>query len=1765
MYFQSKEKNRWMSIFILIAFLCTTFFTPGPAFAAATPEDALREQNIYIIADKAAPIECMSYNGKVKKGYFAYFQARNRNGVLTNYPCYCVIPDQLGVNHLGNSNAELTDTVASPRIYGAIMSGYPYNRPADLGLETNKEAYYATRNVVWTLAGNWDYSLWESDGTEVGERVKAAMDQIYAKAQKWRAIPVELECKLTQNSAPKEAGEYVEAIYTITANYDATHTVSVFLKDAPASAVITDTSNQEKSEFAVGDDFKVRVPKKEASNADFDVQLYVQAKDNAVYYAKTAQANMQDYYATFDPINTSFSNAKFTYGAVSAEPDEPDMPDTPVIPDNPVQEDGSVTVYKKDKSGRPLAGAVFKVLKDGAEIGSFGTDSNGRFSFPVDTNTLVKAEVSDPHDGTLIEEYEPLENGTIYNTYSIIEVEAPYGYLLSEDNNQTITTIADGNGGLQQDSFTVTFVNEPYGNLLIEKTDKDTNRYLSGAVFRVTYLASANDDYSFTSDVTTDGTGMASLTKLKPGSYSVEEIKAPAGYLLDSKKEIVTVSSGETAVYHGVNSHKPGISIYKYDPNNDIPLAGAVFKIEGIDNPFSGEYKTDLGGMITVEDLPAGSYRVTELQAPAGYVVSGEKSQTVELSPGQLSAQLVFENLEEAKLQIKKLDEDTNETVAGAEFQIRGIDNAYHGDFVTDEHGEIHVQGLVPGSYEITETTAAPGYALNTENRESVELKAGETTALVFYNQKLAVLEILKVDKVNHAPLKGVTYNIKEKGGTDVGDYTTDKDGRIYLDTLEEGWYTVTEKVVPEGVILDDTPKDIYVKKGEIVSVTYENSMKPRLVIEKLDSVTKDTLSGAKFKVWYAENESDKGNLQLIGTFTTGDGGQIDLGRVDTGWYRIQEVQAPSGYELSNPDTKEVFMKADEDQTITFEDIPKSAIVIKKVDADNGKPLEGAYFRLRYLGGTSGTGGTTIGEYATTNNGTIVVTGLKAGTYIVEEISAPNGYVINDAAKTVYLSGLDQDVITVTFGNDKLGKLMIVKKDKTTLEPLSGVAFEVKTSDGTYLGTSNGKYVTDSAGTILIEDLEPGITVVVKETRAKDGYVLDDTPQSVKVKASETVTLEFLNQVKSSLLIVKKDAVTDEPLADVEFLVTDSSGGVIGNADGKYVTDSAGTIRIDNLPPGMTVAVKETKALPGYVLDDTPKSIKIKANETMTLEFLNEPKGGLIIVKKDSVTGLPLKGVEFKVTTSDGTVVPDAEGAISSNGYYVTDENGQIILENLAPDTYVVTETKTIDGYELDPAPQTVRVNANDLQTITFTNAPIGGLTIIKSDEDSGKRIAGVKFEVRKMNGEAVGTYTTDRNGLIQLPKLEKGWYIVTELKAADGYMLDDTPEQVEVKNGETATLELTNKKQSQILIHKVDANTGQGIYGVTFILYDRYQNPIGQYTSNQYGYVFIDEGLNEGKYYLREIMPADGYIADNQLKTVYVRYGSTTEITWENTAIKGQIQIIKKSADDNPVNGLPAGTLLEGAVFEIYDKAGNTVDIIKTNKNGRAVSKLLPLSRYTIREVQAPDYYSVNPTVINAYLEHEGQIVTFEVEDKSAITGVSIKKYGYNEVMPGQPIKYTFMEIANHSTVPLNSFYWRDTLPNQVVPTQLVTGTYNQNLYYKVVYMTNQSYGQYKTLADNLSTQRNYVLDMRPQTLGLAANEKITEVMFVFGTVKAGFAQVETPYLHGTVTNGLLNGSSFVNIADAGGLYNKQWIMHASRWLTTVYAQNISLPKTGY
>ena len=137
------------------------------------------------------------------------------------------------------------------------------------------------------------------------------------------------------------------------------------------------------------------------------------------------------------------------------------------------------------------------------------------------------------------------------------------------------------------------------------------------------------------------------------------------------------------------------------------------------------------------------------------------------------------------------------------------------------------------------------------------------------------------------------------------------------------------------------------------------------------------------------------------------------------------------------------------------------------------------------------------------------------------------------------------------------------------------------------------------------------------------------------------------------------------------------------------------------------------------------------------------------------------------------------------------------------------------------------------------------------------------------------------------------------------------------------------------------------------------------------------------------------------------------------------------------------------------------------------------------------------------------------------------------------------------------------DTLPAQVRLNTVVTGTYNFPGTYKITYRVNG--GEYRTLADNLSTAQNYTLAASPTALGLAANERVTEIMFVFGQAPAGFAQVEQPALKCTAINGLTAGSSFVNIADVGGVYNDQWVQAISRWVTTVYGKTEPLPRTGY
>ena len=1676
---------------------------------------------------------------------------------------------------------------------------------------------------------------------EIGESILNAAVKIYTQGTTWTSVAEpQLTTSPDQEAAYPvtiDGAAYRQQVFTVTSpTWVDGQAVNVSFQDGtdvPEGARIVDENNQDITQVKVsntGDGykgtFKVLYPEDCVAGQSGSVQLSLSADvyQYVVFYALCQEVdqygNLQSYLCDTDPKVSLLRNAISNY----SDTDEPDDPDEPTPP--PSETALKITKYEAGTTVT-LSGATFEVVgPDGDTIGVYTTPESGSITIPlteVGNYTIYErvppeyhlldeepvkqvtvkygetAEVdfeNEPYGDLRIEKIDAstgaslagariqikhIESGATYTgttgtggsytftelkpgAYEIRELSAPEGW---ERDSQTYTTTV-----VAGDCVTYTLKNEALPGLKIIKYDRESHETMPGVTFRIWRDGELLGDYE------TDALGEILLTDCRPGTYRVQEVDTgDSGHLADSTPQEIELKAGDSIKeLYFFNDQKPGIWLVKVDsanPSKVIP--NAKFRIEAVDGSFGpAEFVTDQNGEIDLSELPTGAYVVTELDCP-GYIID-EAQRIIQLEANQ-TARFVFTNSVQPSLHLIKLSADGSR-LAGVTFRIAKIeDGSRYLDRTTDENGEILISGLEPGVYSVKELDTTSDHISDPVERH-VELFPGKTSTIILENDIRPNLTVVKRDADTGEPVPDTVFLVEAADGHSVDEIKTGADGTATLENLLPGVYQISEKSVPSPYLMDAEPQLVTLYPNRNHTVYFENHKKPTLTIQKVDSITGSPIRGAKFQLWYGSNGTDTGELNNLGIYFTDASGQIVLEGLRDGWYRVTELEPAPGFTIKEPATQEVYIEGGGNKSLTFENVPLNAIVVHKTDSVTGEALGGATFQLRYLGGASGTGGTVIGQKVTGSNGMAIWTGLKPGSYIVEEVDPADGYSIIQSSETVYLADNgEQSVITVRFENMPDGNLLIRKVCSANPSvTLPDAEFKVTYADGTLIGDSNGIYRTDENGEILISGLQPGKSVVVTETQAPPGYLIDTQAQTVQIKEGRTVSLTFKNQPKGELIIQKRDSATGQPLAGAQFRVTTAAGcevgldGVIGDStltqNGIFTTDSSGEIRITNLAPGAYV-LTEIKAPHGYVMDAPSTNVVIgEGVDTQTVVITNTPKGGLVINKLDSVTHEPLEGVEFTITEADGTVVDDNGGMTSSMGLYRTDENGQIIIDGLVG-TFIITETKTIEGYTIheETRTQTVVINPNDTQTITVYNDPVGGLELIKVNADDTKeRIPNTTFEIRRMDDALVGTVTTDRNGRVFL-SLENGSYYAVETESAEGFHMDDTPHYFEVENGETTTLQVENTPVSAILIHKTDSATGEGIYGVPFILYDSTNTPVGQYTSDNEGYVLI-EGLEAGRYYLREL-ENEGYVPDTEKKTVYVESGETTEVEWENTPITGQIQITKTSADYNSVNGWPAGTPIPGTEFEIYNaRTGNLVDTVETDKNGVASSRPLPLGRYKIVESKAADFYGLDKTPIEVEIEFEGQIVKAAMTNKGLYTNVSIQKTGYVEVMPGQQIRYDFGGIGNNSTTSLTSFYWRDTLPGQAVRLdKIVTGTYNVPGNYKVVYKTNLSGGTWRTLADNLSTQQNYVLDASRAALGLASNEYVTEFMVSFGVVPANFRQVEAPQVYATVYAWLTGGSQFVNQADVGGVYNGQWIMATSRWVTKVYKPAEPLPRTGY
>lgn len=1707
---------------------------PTSVFAADSVEEALGEVNIY---NGDYELGYLSINGAVKKQTYTYFLYESNDGTTKESPAYCVNPTTPGVPQSvgpGESIKYLAEEKASdPKVVGIISNGYPHRSLGELNLDNKYQAYYATKMALWCyLLPNWNIAnLKVAPGLtgselDIGNRILAAAKDIYKRGTTYNYM---LSPRMTVTADKSTAypvtidGQaYLQQVFTVWSEtwvYD--YDVTVSFSDpgsVPDGTKIVDANNNEITAVTTqptsdgyAGTFKVLYPASSVEGQSGNVQLSLSAPvaQYAAMYAvcqeKDKYGELQNYICDLD------NNVRLDVAAISsyANGGEPGPDET------------ALKIVKLEEGTElPLEGAVFSIYDpEGRKVGSFSTGPDGTVVIPLTleghytvteeippryhllpeertqhadveydkTATLTfwnapygslrvekRSDTGDALSGVTIQikhiETGETRTGQTNNGVIVFDELAPGGWEVRElagiegwiADTDTVQTVAVVTG----EESTVTIINQELPGLRITKYERGSMELMPNVSFEIFRDAESLGIFQ------TDEFGQILLTNCQPGTYRVEERNTGGdSHVLDTTSQEVELEAGDgikDLVFF--NDRLPGIHLIKVDSSDlSQPIANARFRFEAVDGSFGPEeYTTSEDGTIDLSKLPVGTYVVTELECP-GYVVD-DAQRIIHLDGGD-QAQFVFTNSKLPSLHLYKESADGT-PLGGVTYRLSKIeDGSRYLDRITSSTGEITWDGLEPGVYSLQEVTTVSDHILD-PTEYHVQLFPGKDATICLQNDKRPNLTIWKHDADTGAPVPGTVFLVKGADGHSVAEVTTGPDGSATVSNLMPGVYEVIEKSVPSPYLPDADPQLVTLYPNRDRDVYFENHKRPTVTIQKESSVTHDPIQYAEFHITWSSNKTETGEQRDLGTFQADEAGQIILDGIEDGWLTIKETKPAPGYQLPDDPVTEVYVKGGENKTVTIPNTPLSALVVYKQDSVTGAGISGCRFQLKYLGGeVSGSGGTVIGTYTTSANGSFTVTGLKKGYYICEELESDSGHVIDAAPQSFYISGEDQDI----------------------------------------------------------------------------------------------VTLYFSNAPKGAILVKKVSSADNSPLSDVEFLVTKSDGSVVGDANGKFVTDSTGTFLVEGVEPGTTLVIKETRAKPGYLLDDTPQTVQVKEGQTVTVEFRNQPLGNLIIHKLSSKDKTPLEGVQFKITYADGSYLPDEGGKLSSNGLYWTNAEGQIVLSGITG-IVVVTEVESIPGYTIDPntQSQTVVVNPDDTQELWFYNSPVGGVEFTKVNEaDKTETISGVTFEIRRVSDDAlVDTVTTGKDGKVFLP-LEADNYYAVETDCPDTFKLDPTPIYFTVKDGEITRKTVTNKAFSGILLHKIDADTQKGIYGVTFLLYDSNMNPVDQFTTDQNGYAYIDTLELSGKVYLREL-ENEGYIVDEQLKTVYIKPGETTEITWENRAITGQIQIVKKSADYNPTNGLPAGTLLEGAVFEIYDKAGNLVDTIRSDSRGLAVSKPLPLSRYTIREVKAPANYGVNETELTAYLEHEGQIVKFEVTNKSLTTGVSITKTGPKEIMAGQPVRYTFSGIANNSNVRLDNFYWRDTLPAEVRLDTVVTGTYNFPGTYKITYRVNG--GEYQTLADNLSTSKNYTLAASATALGLASNERVTEVMFVFGQAPAGFAQVEKPYLHCTAVANLAS-TSFVNVADVGGVYNGQWVQAVSRWVTTVYGKPVipTLPRTGY
>ena len=610
---------------------------------------------------------------------------------------------------------------------------------------------------------------------------------------------------------------------------------------------------------------------------------------------------------------------------------------------------------------------------------------------------------------------------------------------------------------------------------------------------------------------------------------------------------------------------------------------------------------------------------------------------------------------------------------------------------------------------------------------------------------------------------------------------------------------------------------------------------------------------------------------------------------------------------------------------------------------------------------------------------------------------------------------------------------------------------------------------------------------------------------------------------------------------------------------------SIGEIYVENLRTGDYKWI-EKNTNKWYNLQTDPIEVEVEWNKTNTSVVQNElKKGSIRVIKVDEDDNtIRIPNVTFEVLDKNNNLLEKIK----------TSENGEATTKQYAIRDYEelkIHEIETDQWYVLNDETKTVKLEANKIKDITFTNEKKKGqIRVVKIDKDNKEILLdGVTFDVLNEKGQIVDTIKTDSNGEAitkKLPIDQK--YTVIEKETKEEYVLTEEMQTVTLEHNQIKNITFENeKKKGQIRVIKVDMDNNEILLEeVTFDVLDEKGQIVDTIKTNSKGEAITKRLPIDQKYTVIEKETKEEYVLTEEIQTVTLEQDKIKDITFENEKIKGYIEITKISEDDNKYNGIVAGTPLEGAIFDIYDSKNNIVDTVTTGKDGKAKTKLLVKGQYTIKEKSSGSiYYLLNENEYNVEIKEHKKTVPVTIKNKSVEISVDVEKTGYIETQKNDIIEYDFSNIANTSNIYLDTFKWKDYLPTDYIRlNQIITGTWNQDITYSITYKTNLN-NKERILVNNLDSKENYKIDCT--NIGLQNGEYITEYCFNFGSVDIGFKEEIAPSIFCKVLDTVENKDIFTNKTETTGEYEDLIDTDEDEWTTVVYEKDVhakKLPKTG-